>query len=263
MRPTSLHDLRPAPAAQLDRILLVMGTGVRYDLRHVTDTHAAEAALDAADAWLRHVDEVFSTYRSDSAVTRLREDRPVDPAHLPLVDAVLSACEQAWSATRGWYDPWEVPGGFDPSGYVKGWALSQVGELLAPVAGAWQVNAGGDLLLSADPQHHEPWRIGVRHPELTEQVAAVLSLTSGAVATSGTYARGEHVLDPFRHEPARGMLSATVVGPDPGMADAYATALFAAGLDGLDWFVDLAGYEAFLIDAQRRTWSTPGLPLAA
>ena len=35
---------------------------------------------------------------------------------------MLARCAVARDLSGGWFDPWAVPGGFDPSGYVKGWA---------------------------------------------------------------------------------------------------------------------------------------------
>ncbi len=54
-----------------------------------------------------------------------------------------------------------------------------------------------------------------------------------------------------------------MVGPDPGLADALATAAFVEGLAALDRLVALPDYEAFLVDLDRRTWATPGLSLDA
>ena len=44
---------------------------------------------------------------------------------------------------------------------------------------------------------------------------AVVALEEGAVATSGTYQRGCHVIDPHGHQPARALAAVTVLGPGP------------------------------------------------
>ncbi|HYN75900.1 MAG TPA: FAD:protein FMN transferase [Candidatus Limnocylindria bacterium] len=254
--------------SSLDHVQLVMGTGVRYALRGVADEEAGRQALASASAWLDRVERVFSTYRPDSAVTRLREDRAVEVVDLPLVEEVLDRCGTAYVLTDGWFDPWSVPGGFDPSAFVKGWSLEQVGRLLAPVCTGFLVDAGGDLLVHGVPEPGRSWSVGIRHPLEAAAVAAVLALadpasTGTAVATSGAYARGEHVVDPRTGRGAARLLSATVVGPDPGLADALATALFVEGLDGIDRIVDLPAYAAFLVDLDQHTWASPGLPLQA
>ncbi len=57
----------------------------------------------------------------------------------------------------------------------------------------------------------------------------MVDVRNAAVATSGRYERGDHVVDPVTGQPARAADSATVVGPDPGLADAAASAVLVAG----------------------------------
>jgi thiamine biosynthesis lipoprotein len=81
------------------------------------------------------------------------------------------------------------------------------------------------------------------------------------VATSGTYERGDHVIDPHTAKPPVGVLSVTVTGPQLATADAYATAAFAMGEAGPDWTARLPrGYAAMTILADERVLSTPGFP---
>src|SRR5207244_2604011 len=77
--------------------------------------------------------------------------------------------------------------------------------------------------------------------------AAVVEATDLAVATSGAYARGDHVLDPHTAGPPAGVLSVTVAGPDLATADAYATAAFAMGTAGPAWTATLRNYETLTI----------------
>jgi thiamine biosynthesis lipoprotein len=88
----------------------------------------------------------------------------------------------------------------------------------------------------------------------------VLELTDAAVATSGSYERGHHIIDPRTGEPATALASATVVGPDLAAADAYATALYAAGRAGLHWFAPDGGYHGLVVDHDLRATYTDGLP---
>nr|WP_309232373.1 FAD:protein FMN transferase [Micromonospora tarensis] len=78
----------------------------------------------------------------------------------------------------------------------------------------------------------------------------VLEMTAGAVGTSGVTGRQGHVVDPHTGEPADHLVAATVVGPDLTIADAYATALYAAGATGLAWFRGNSDYRALF--AHRR-----------
>jgi thiamine biosynthesis lipoprotein len=56
--------------------------------------------------------------------------------------------------------------------------------------------------------------------------------------------------------------SASVIGPDLGLADALATAIAVAGTEGLDLVEPLAGYEALIIDWDGRRQATSQFPLA-
>ena len=102
------------------------------------------------------------------------------------------------------------------------------------------------------------WRVGIRHPRHAHGVAAVLDVRDAAVATSGAYERGDHIVDPHTGRPARGALSVTVVGPDLASDDAFATAAFAMGEEGPAWTARLDGYEAMTILSGDRAPSAPG-----
>jgi thiamine biosynthesis lipoprotein len=164
---------------------------------------------------------------------------------------VLRACEALRVETGGAFDPWlgppDGPVHLDPSGYVKGWAVERAAELLT-AAGVTDlaVNAGGDIVARA-AGGEAPWRIGIRHPDRAHEVVAVVAARDLAVATSATYARGEHILDPRTGTPALGVRSLTVVGPRLSRADAYATAAFAMGDAGPGWVAARDGYGVFAI----------------
>jgi len=93
-----------------------------------------------------------------------------------------------------------------------------------------------------------------------DKVAKVVITNDLAVATSGAYARGDHVLDPHTRRAPEGVLSVTITGPVLATADAYATAAFAMGLEGPKWTARLRGYEAMTILADETVLSTPGFP---
>ena len=235
----------------------VMGMPVTLDVR---DDDLAPGALDRAFAWLRWVDATFSTYDRDSEISRLNRGELALAATHPLVREVLDHCEALRHATNGAFDARAPrPGELDPSGLVKGWALERaVEQLERDGARNLLADAGGDVCLRGGPAPGRPWRVGIRHPPRQDRVAAVLELTGLAVATSGTYERGEHIVDPRTGRPPTGVLSVTIVGPELGTADAYATAAFALGEDGPAWTATLPGHHAMTILAGDRVLSTPG-----
>ncbi|MCU1355684.1 MAG: thiamine biosynthesis protein [Acidimicrobiales bacterium] len=244
----------------------VMGTafGITVD-----DTVGPEG-VDDAFAWLHHVDATFSTYRSDSEISRIdRGELDLDAAS-PDVRQVLLRCAELEELTDGWFTAHRQTDGeqhLDPSGLVKGWSID-VAALILRMAGTttFSINGGGDIVCAGHPEPNEGrgWRTGIRHPFLEEAVAAVLVLAEGAVATSGTYERGSHIwgaagTDLPRAAGAPGLAGVTVVGPELGTADALATAVFAEGSGHPAWFDRFPGYDLLLVTADQRLAWTPGL----
>jgi thiamine biosynthesis lipoprotein len=252
----------------VSRLETVMGTVVTIDVYPgpaATDAQRAlvSALIERACDILHRADEVFSTWRPDSPVSRLRrgeiaaEDAPPEVAH------VIAACTAARELSGGWFDPWAMPGGFDPTGYVKGWAAQRALAVLAPARGTSgaMVNAAGDIASFGRMPTGEPFRIGIADPAAPRRLAEIVELT-GAVATSGSYERGPHLIDPHTGLPAARAASASVTGPDLGLADALATGLAVAGPDGLRLVEAIAGYAALVIGFDGTRQSTPGFPFA-
>jgi FAD:protein FMN transferase len=143
----------------------------------------------------------------------------------------------------------------DFGGLAKGLAVARSLELLAELGVEHAiVNAGGDLMTMGHPSGRS-WRIGVRDPR-GAGVLASIELDSGeALFTSGDYERGyewegervHHVLDPRTGRPSRGAASATVLHPDPALADAAATTLMIAGSDEWPAYARRLGVEWAMI----------------
>lgn len=236
-----------------------MGTVISVELA----SGGSAGLLDSVFAWFHLVDARFSTYKEDSEVSRL------DAGSLALADAstdlrfVLSRCADLWSETDGYFDAYAT-GRLDPSGFVKGWSAQVASDrLLAAGVTDHCVNAGGDVRIRGHAPAGRPWRVGIRHPWNAQSTCHVVTGTDLAVATSGVYERGHHVVDPRRGRPAKGLRSVTVVGPDLGTADAYATAAIAMGESGVGWLARLAGYAGVVVTDEGRKLSTPSLPSAA
>lgn len=246
----------------LRRVEQVMGTPISLDIADDLAAPRLDALADQVFGWLREVDERFSTYRADSEVNRFdRGEVRLDAASADL-RVVLERCADLWGDTDGFFDAY-VTGRFDPSGYVKGWAAQVASDrLLAAGVGNHCLNAGGDVRVRGHGPTGRPWRVGVQHPWDATRVCWVLTGTDLAVATSGVYERGHHVLDPRRGEPARGLRSVTVVGPDLAVADAYATAAVAMGEAGIDWLAGLPGHECAVVTDDGRCLRSAGLPVA-
>jgi FAD:protein FMN transferase len=226
----------------------VMGTVVSFSV--VPDARSGQAAvraINAACAVLHRADRTFSTWDPQSPVSRLRRgaaalrDLPAE------VTEVLDLCAEARKASGGWFDPWAIAGGVDPTGLVKGWAVERALAVLRDTGmRAAMVNGGGDIAVFGAPAPGQRWRVGIRHPWRAGALAGVLEATA-AVATSGSYERGAHLLDPFTGLRASRAASATVTGPSLALADALATALAVGGDKVLSIVGGLDGYAGYLI----------------
>jgi thiamine biosynthesis lipoprotein len=241
----------------------VMGTVVSFVVHPGAFSDAAvHSALARACRTLHEADETFSTWKPQSPVSRLRRGEATVEELPTEVATVLGLCERAKAASRGWFDPWAMPGGVDPTGLVKGWAAERaLAELVQSGVPAAMVNAGGDLAVHDRPAPAEPWRVGIRHPWRVDALACVIE-ADAAVATSGAYERGEHLIDPRSGRPLRKAASATVTGPSLAIADALATALAVAGAGEIGLVTALAGYDAYVIGPDGSELASDGIRFA-
>ncbi|HET7399315.1 MAG TPA: FAD:protein FMN transferase [Intrasporangium sp.] len=219
----------------------VMGMPVSIHVRGAAaDSALTRQAVMAAYEVFHDLDRVFSTYRADSDLMRLRRGEVDLDACSPLVAQALALGEEAARRTGGAFTT-SLPtadGGLalDLTGLVKGWAVDRAAEQLRPLARiSFCINAGGDLLVGASAGLPAcgpgaiDWRIGIEDPADRSRIATTVSLTAGAVATSGTAARGAHLYDPATGCMVGRTGSVTVVGPTLLWADVWATALFVGG----------------------------------
>lgn len=240
-----------------------MGTVFSFDVRG-GEPLAVQTALREAVAGLHRVNEVFSTYRDDSQVSRLARGELTVAECDPEVAEVLELGAEAERLSDGWFSL-RYEGRLDPTGIVKGWAVERAARHLAR-AGATgvSVNGGGDVQLLGVPGPERPWRVGVSDPLRPGGLAAVVSAAGAAqlaVATSGTAERGDHIVDPRTGRSAvTDLVAVTVVAPTVTWADCWATAAFAMGSrQGLAWLEALPDVEALLITAGDEVRCTGGL----
>jgi thiamine biosynthesis lipoprotein len=247
------------------RVEQIWGTAIGLDVRDPVRPATVEAVFD----WFRRVDDLFSTWRDDTEISRLGR------GELRLADAsaevrtVLALCDRITEESRGAFDvtigadprvePREGFGPIDPSGLVKGWALDRAGELLRSEGVAnFSINAGGDVLTRGRPEPGARWRVGIQHPWDRMSIAAVVGATDLAIATSGRYERGEHIIDPRTGAPPHGLMAVTVVGDELAIADGYATAAVVLGPEGMEWVAGRPGVEALGITDDHTVVTTAG-----
>lgn len=223
----------------------VMGMPWTLDLR---DDGADVAAVETVFAELARIDACYSPFHPDSAVSRIARGEVDERAAGDEVRLVLDQCRRYERDTGGWFSAWPA-GRLDPSGLVKGWAIDRACAILERFGHHnYVVDAAGDVQVRGCRAPGEVWRVGIRHPVERRAVVRVVLAQDLAVATSGTYERGAHIVNPRTGLAACDLISLTVVGHDIVEADVFATAGFAAGESALELIEGRPGLEAYAID---------------
>jgi thiamine biosynthesis lipoprotein len=127
------------------------------------------------------------------------------------------------------------------------------------------LSVGGDIQTRGCAANSSAWRVAIADPNSDDPdaIRAIVEVAGDAVATSGTAARGRHLWDGRNDQPADALASMTVVGPHLTWADAFATAAFVIGPDGVDWVANFDGYRALAITPtgellhRADQWATP------
>lgn len=221
------------------RVEQVMGMPISVALR---GAHAGDAtgltAWHAVLASLRDADAVFSTWRPDSVVSRLDRGELTVEECPPEVAQVLQIGEAARRASSGAFDVRRHDGErlvLDPSGVVKGWAVQRAFAPLRELADTDAcLSAGGDLLCCTRPDA-APWRIGIEDPRDPQRVVAVVPVRNGAVATSATTHRGDHLRHGVTGLAPAGVASVSVVHDSLTTADVDATSAYLQGAEAASW----------------------------
>ncbi len=157
----------------------------------------------------------------------------------------------------------------DLGGIAKGYAVDRCIEQLQSL-GIRQalVTAGGDSRMIGERWQGRPWKIGVQDPRDPDKLVAIIPLENVAVSTSGDYqryfeengVRYHHIINPASGDSARGMRSATLIGPDATTTDALSTSVFVLGVEaGLALVNRLPDIDAIVVDAQGRLHYSDGL----
>jgi thiamine biosynthesis lipoprotein len=254
-------------AAPVVRTRPVMGTMASVHVHDQRDPKVIDEAVEAMWSELDRLEEVFSTFRGSSEISR------VNSGDLHLLDAgsevieVVDACTWLEHVSGGAFRA-RRPGdtSIDPAGFVKGWAAELAAKCLDRAGlRQWYLSVGGDIQTRGTTGSGSPWRVAVADPNSDDPraVRAIVEVDGDAVATSGIAARGRHLWDGRTDRTAEALASMTVVGPHLTWADAFATTAFVMGLDGIDWVAKFDGYRALAItlegDLVRRDaqWARP------
>ncbi len=235
-----------SPRRAVCRHAPVMGTIASIHVHDAADPVLIDSAIDALLAELHRLEAMFSTFRSSSEISRVNRGELDVAACSPEVIDVLDACTWLEHASNGAFDI-RARGRLDPAGFVKGWATERASRLLVEHGlEHWYLGVGGDIIVHGRPAGRERWTIAIADPSKRHAVITGITVSGGAVATSGTAERGQHLWDASGAD-ADTWASVTVIGPSLTWADAFATTACAMGAAGLDWVSQFDEYRAFAV----------------
>jgi len=243
----------------------VFGTIYNITYESATDWQAE------IEAELQKVDNEFSMFNEQSAVSRLNRGESVDTS--AMFREVYLLAQKVNQDTDGAFDVFVAPlvnaWGFgfkhqqmptpdevdsllkirnqmDFSAIAKGYGCDVVARLLEKKGVSnYMVEIGGEVVLKGENPHQTLWHVGVTKPvedslSVEGELQDVLAMTDRAMATSGNYRnfyykdglRYAHTIDPRTGYPVQhNILSATVLAGDCATADAYATSFMVLGMD--------------------------------
>ena len=219
-----------------------------------------DGLIDTVFGYFAEIDRRFSPFRPDSETAALdRGDRAPDELSADMQE-VLAIARRTGAETSGYFDIRRPDGRLDPSGIVKGWAIRNAARLLETAGVAnFFVDAGGDIQSRGCNAAGRAWTAGIRNPFNEHEIIKVVTPHGRGIATSGSYARGQHIYDPHRPDgPINDIVSLTVIGPDVLEADRFATAAFAMGRSGVYFIENRPELEGYFVDRNGIATQTSG-----
>jgi len=167
----------------------------------------------------------------------------------------------------------------DFNAIAKGYGVDVVAEFLENQnVNNYLVEIGGEIRVRGiNAEKKKKWKVGVEQPHFdgVQSLLKAVTLKSGAMATSGTYRkfkidengnRYAHIIDTKTGYPSKtNLLSVSVIADNCMMADAYATAFKAMGIENVKLFLEKhKELKAFLVfeneNGEFETLSINGFP---
>ena len=152
----------------------------------------------------------------------------------------------------------------DVGAVAKGWSAQRAAEA-APEG--YLISVGGNVCATGPKDRSgTPWVVGITDPGGSAEYLHTLSITGGAIVTSGDYQRFyvvdgvsyHHIIDPGTLYPAERFHSVTIICQDSGLADVLSTALFVLPREDGERLAQSCGAEAMWVDLNGNRFYTPG-----
>ncbi len=233
----------------------IMGMPVTVE---IVDYGATSEDIQSVLAYFHYIDGKFSTYKSDSEISRINRGEVNDSDYSSEMRKVLALSKETRELTGGYFDI-NLKRALDPSGLVKGYAIWEGSQILKKKGYRnFYVEIAGDVQTFGKNRKGESWRVGIQNPFNLKEIIKVLKISNKGIATSGNYQRGEHILNPKTQLPAGEIAGLTVIGPNIYEADRFATAAFAMGERGIGFIEKLKGFEGYMIRNNQTAVMTSG-----
>ncbi len=238
----------PLPPASVIQARPSMGTVLRIEVYGPS----AQVAVEAAFTEVERIESLLSRWREESDIRRVERAQVGEPVEVSedTIECVMAALEAA-RHSEGAFDPTLVSGGYrcivvdpvdktitllrddliiDLGGIGKGYALDRAGALLRRLGNSSALlDYGGQILALDPPPGESAWQVALVDPRDDRKMLTSISLVDASLATSATYERGDHLIDPRGDQTAAVALSTSVLCADATGADAYSTALAILG----------------------------------
>lgn len=218
--------------------------GCEWTLQWRGSTSTPTALQQEASSVLSQWEQVMSTWRADSDLSRFNQGAPASPDLQRVIDLAESIQQQS----AGAFDPYLLEKvhqagfapagkGLDLSGIGKGFAVDRVGERLRALGvNDFLFQLAGETLAGDGA-----WEVAIEAPDPSSRTLTKrVMLQKQALATSGNYRQFKrsdqgivsHIIDPRSGKPViRPFSSVTVIASDCSHADAWSTALYVLGKD--------------------------------
>lgn len=223
----------------------------------VVDSGVKAKDINEVFSYFKKIDKKFSTYKKSSEIEKINSGYLKKSQYSLEMKKILNLSEKTKKETNGYFDI-KIKDKLDPSGIVKGYAISNACKMLSEKGYKnFYVEIGGDIEVRGK-NNGQKWKIGIENPFKRREIVKIINLSNFGIATSGTYIRGKHIFNPVEKKVADDVASITVVGPNVYEADRFATAAFAMGKEGIKFIESLYGFEGYLITKDKRAILTSG-----
>lgn len=188
---------------------------------------------------LERIDQIASSWKSDSEVSRFNRSAAIDGFELSKeLGEIIALSEQVKASTDGAFDIHYRGNEIDVSAIAKGYAVDRICDYLADELqiDAYLVEIGGEIKARGRNGKAKPWTVAIYlPPALADIKRPRVELLDTSIATSGQYFKQDHIKK-AGHGVSNDLLSCSVIHSSNATADALATALFVMGGDaGMAW----------------------------